>query len=175
MKTAAMIVGGITVLVAVVLLTPIKPSYVTDSDHVNMLKRQANLRTTASSVMNFPSTTADGSFPVADQYGEALMHFNDVWPEPIFGDDDTQDLIWICPFPWPDRRIPDDITREELAKIPLLHERVDLNPDATSVAFWDGHVELLSNEEFERLVDVEQSVCLACEFAIPELMKRRGP
>lgn len=170
-----MVVCGIIVLAAVMLLMPIKPPYVTDSDHVNKLKRQASLRGVSSYVRAFPTRTKDGRFPEPDDYDEALKDLTSVWPEPIFGPSETQDDIWIVPFPWPDRRIPDDITQEELARTPLLHERVGLNPDGTSVAFWDGSVRFLTNEEFEAIIDAEQSVCLACEFAIPELMKRREP
>lgn len=56
-----------------------------------------------------------------------------------------------------------------------LDEGVDLNPDGTSVALWDGHVELLSNEEFEAIIDAEQSVCLACEFGMNSWLKKREP
>ncbi len=137
--------------------------------------RQASMRTVVSSVLHGPAFFQDGVFRDPSQYGEALMETNQVWPEPLFGPEETQDLVWIVPIPWPDRRIPEDITQEELAQIPLLHERVDLNPDGTSVAFWDGSVRFLTNEEFEAIINVEQSVCLACEFAVPELMKRREP
>lgn len=123
--------------------------------------------------MDFPSKTADGQFPRPDQYGEALMHTISAWPDPLFGPNDTQDDIWMVPFP--DRRIPDDITQEELARTPLLHERVDLNPDGTSVAFWDGHTDFLTNEEFEAIIDAEQSVCLACEFGTSNWLKKREP
>lgn len=170
-----MIVCGITILIVVTLLIPIKPPYVTDRDYVNKLKRQAKLRTVVDYVMAFSDETKDGLFPQPDQYGEILLKQFEIMPEPLFGNEDTQDHIWIVPFPWPDRRIPDDITQEQIAQTPLLHERVDLNPEGTSVAFWDGHVEYLKNDEFEAIIDVKQSVCLACEFAIPELMKRRGP
>lgn len=108
-------------------------------------------------------------------YGESLQHWVDVWPEPVFGPEETQDLVWIVPIPWPDRRIPDNLTPYQLGKIPLLHERVDLNPDGTSVAFWDGSVRLLTNEEFESIIDVKQSVCLACEFGTNNWLKKRGP
>jgi prepilin-type processing-associated H-X9-DG protein len=154
---------------------PITPPWAGNRRHAKHLLRQANLRGVAGYVMAFSDETEDGRFPLPEQYSEILLRQFEVMPEPLFGDDDTQDLIWIVPFPWPDRRIPDDITQEELARIPLLHERVDINPDGTSVAFWDGHVELLTNAEFEQLVDIEQSVCLACEFAMPNLMEGQGP
>tara|TARA_A100000171_G_C2058750_1_gene108842 strand:- start:84 stop:596 length:513 start_codon:yes stop_codon:yes gene_type:complete len=170
-----MVVGGLTVLVVLVLMLPVKPAYVTDRGHVDMLNRQANLRGVWGFVAAFPDETDDGRFPEADRYGELLLEQFEVMPSPLFGPEDTQDDIWIIPIPWPDRRIPEDITQEELAQIPLLHERVDLNPDGTSVAFWDGSVRFLTNEEFEAIINVEQSVCLACEFAVPELMKRREP
>ena len=175
LKTPAMVVGGLTVLVVLVLMLPVKPAYVTDRGHVDMLNRQANLRGVWGFVAAFPDETDDGRFPEADRYGELLLEQFEVMPSPLFGPEDTQDDIWIIPIPWPDRRIPEDITQEELAQIPLLHERVDLNPDGTSVAFWDGSVRFLTNEEFEAIINVEQSVCLACEFAVPELMKRREP
>jgi hypothetical protein len=137
--------------------------------------RQANLRSVLSIVLHGNAFIKDGVFRDPSQYGEALMETNQLWPEPLFGPEETQDLVWIVPIPWPDRRIPDDITQEELAQIPLLHERVDLNPDGTSVAFWDGSVRLLTNEEFEAIIDVEQSVCLACEFGTNNWLKKRGP
>ncbi|MCA9275663.1 MAG: hypothetical protein KDA29_06530 [Phycisphaerales bacterium] len=147
----------------------------TGPHHTEERKRQANLRSVAGYVLAFSDETEDGRFPLTEQYGEILLKQFEVIPEPLFGDEDTQDLIWIVPFPWPDRRIPDDITPEQLARTPLLHERVDINPDGTSVAFWDGHTEFLTNEEFEQLVDIEQSVCLACELAIPDMTQKQGP
>jgi hypothetical protein len=126
-------------------------------------------------VRSFPTLNEEGFFPTPDQYGDSLSHWVDVWPEPVFGPEETQDDIWIVPIPWPDRRIPEGITPEELAEIPLLHERVDLNPDGTSVAFWDGSVLFLSNEEFVAIIDVEQSVCLACEVGLNNTMDKREP
>ena len=175
LKTPAMVVGGLTVLVVLVLMLPVKPAYVTDRGHVDMLNRQASMRTVVSSVLHGPAFIQDGVFRDPSQYGEALMETNQVWPEPLFGPEETQDLVWIVPIPWPDRRIPEDITQEELAQIPLLHERVDLNPDGTSVAFWDGSVRFLTNEEFEAIIDAEQSVCLACEFGTDNWLKKREP
>lgn len=170
-----MVVGGLTVLVVLVLMLPVKPAYVTDRGHVDMLNRQANLRSIVTNVLHGTAFIKDGVFRDPNQYGEALMETNQVWPEPLFGPEETQDLVWIVPIPWPDRRIPEDITQEELAQIPLLHERVDLNPDGTSVAFWDGSVRFLTNEEFEAIIDVEQSVCLACEFGTDNWLKKREP
>lgn len=170
-----MVVGGLTVLVVLVLVLPVKPAYVSDREHVNMIKRQANLRSVLSNVLHGTAFIKDGVFRDPSQYGEAIMETNQVWPEPLFGSEETQDLVWIVPIPWPDRRIPEDITQEELARTPLLHERVDLNPDGTSVAFWDGSVRLLTNEEFEAIIDVEQSVCLACEFGTNNWLKKREP
>lgn len=137
--------------------------------------RQANLRSVLSNVLHGTAFINDGVFREPSQFGEALMETNQVWPEPLFGSEETQDLVWIVPIPWPDRRIPEDITQEELAQIPLLHERVDLNPDGTSVAFWNGEVRFLTNEEFEAIIDVEQSVCLACEFGMDNWLKKRDP
>ena len=97
-----------------------------------------------------------------------------IYPEPIFGDN-NQDDIWMCPIPWEDQRIPNDLTPYQLGQIPMLHEKVDLNADGTSVAFWDGTVRLLSNEEFAALVDVEDSICLGCQFPVPEFMREQGP
>ena len=170
-----LIVTCLVIAVAFVILMPITPPWAGYRRHAGHLLRQANLRSVAGSVLVFSEETEDGRFPPPDQYGNILLKQFEVMPEPLFGDEDTQDLIWIVPFPWPDRRIPDDITPEQLARTPLLHERVDLNPDGTSVAFWDGHVEMLTNEEFEQLIDAERSVCLACEFAMPNLMEGQGP
>ena len=166
-----MVVGGLIVLVVLVLILPVKPAYVT----TRVVKRQTNLRGIWEFVAAFPDVTEDGRFPEFDRYGELLLEQFEVMPSPLFGSEDTQDDIWIVPIPWPDRRIPDGITQEELAQIPLLHERVDLNPDGTSVAFWDGSVRLLTNEEFEAIIDVEQSVCLACEFGTNNWFKKREP
>lgn len=173
--TSVLVVCGLTVLVVLMLTMPIQPWYVTDRDHVSMLKRQANLRGVWGFVAAFPDETDDGRFPEADRYGELLLEQFEFMPSPLFGPEDTQDDIWIVPIPWPDRRIPEDITQEELSQIPLLHERVDLNPDGTSVAFWDGSVRLLTNEEFDAIIDVEQSVCLACEFGTNNWLKKREP
>jgi len=137
--------------------------------------RQANLRSVLSNVLHGTAFIKDGVFRDPSQYGEALMETNQLWPEPLFGPEETQDLVWIVPISWPDRRIPEDITQEELARTPLLHERVDLNSDGTSVSFWDGSVRLLTNEEFEAIIDVEQSVCLACEFGTNNWLKKREP
>lgn len=57
----------------------------------------------------------------------------------------------------------------------MLHNKVDLNPEGTSVAFWDGDVRLLTNEEFASVVNVEDSVCLGCQFPVPEFMRDEGP
>ena len=138
------------------------------------LRRMANLRSATTGLMNY-ADEHQGVYPAQDEFKFYLMWLTDEFPEPIFGPDETQDNIWIVPIPWPDRRVPEDLTQEELAQIPLLHERVDLNPDGTSVAFWDGHVEFLTNEEFEAIVDVEQSVCLACEFGTNNWLKKRDP
>ena len=124
--------------------------------------------------MNYASEH-QGIYPTGDELDSFLRWLSDDWPDPIFGPDDTQDLIWIVPFPWPDRRIPEDLTQEDLTQIPLLHERIDLNPDGTSVAFWDGSVRLLTNEEFEAIIGVEKSVCLACEFGTNNWLKKRDP
>lgn len=138
------------------------------------LKRMSQLRSVNSLLMIYASEN-DGFFPDNENYRSFLLSIADVWPEPTFGPEETQDDIWIVPIPWPDRRIPEDLTQEELAQIPLLHERVDLNPDGTSVAFWDGSVRLLTNEEFEAIIDVERSVCLACEFGTNNWLKKREP
>ena len=173
--TLPILIVSCIVIAVVSALLPITPPWPGNRRQAEHVLRQANLRVVARSVIAFPDETEDGSFSPPEQYGEILLRQFEVMPEPLFGDDDTQDLIWIVPFPWPDRRIPDDITPEQLAQTPLLHERVDLNPDGTSVAFWDGHVELLTNEEFEAIIDVEQSVCLACAFALPSMMEQREP
>jgi len=102
------------------------------------------------------------------------MYPNFIYPEPTFGDN-NQDDIWMCPITWEDGRIPDDLTPYQLGKIPMLHNKVDLNPEGTSVAFWDGTVRLLSNEEFEVLIDVENSICIGCQFPVPEFMRVPDP
>ncbi len=136
--------------------------------------RQGNLRSIAAMMKNY-AIEHDDQFIVPSSF-QMVMDWADIpYPEPILGSDDTQDDIWMCPIPWPDRRIPDGIRPEELAKLPMLHERVDMNPEGASVLFWDGHVELLSNKDFERLIDVDQSVCLGCQLLIPKSMKNRKP
>ena len=57
----------------------------------------------------------------------------------------------------------------------MMHFRIDPDPDGTSVVFWDGSVRYLTNEEFEAIIDVEQSTCLACEMSLPNQMKRSEP
>ena len=170
-----LIVICIVIVVVVALLMPITPPWAGNRRHAEHLLRQANLRGVVGYVLAFPDETEDGRFPPPDQYGNILLKQFEIMPEPLFGDEDTQDLIWIVPFPWPDRRVPEDITKVELAQIPLLHERVDFNPDGTSVAFWNGEVRFLTNEEFEAIIDVEQSVCLACEFGMKNWLKKGGP
>lgn len=137
--------------------------------------RQASLRTVLSYVLHGTAYIQDGVFRQPDQYGDALLEMNQIWPDPLFGHEDTQDDIWIVPILWPDRRIPEDITRNELARTPLLHERVDLNPDGTAVAFWDGSVRLLTNEEFEAVIDAEESVCLGCAFGMDNWFSGQDP
>jgi len=173
LKTPAIIASGIIVLVAVTLSLPIQPSYVTDTDHVNKLKRQANLRTVPGYLHEYADEHG-GVYAAPDEFMKIVEHFDMIYPLPLLGDDD-QDEVWMCPIPWPDRRIPEEITQEELAALPMLHERIDLDSEGTSVAFWNGDVRLLSNEEFERLVDVEKSVCLGCQLPIPDFMKNREP
>ena len=85
-----------------------------------------------------------------------------IYPEPIFGDDE-QDNIWMCPIPWEDARLPAHLSADELANIPMLHEKMELDPAGTSVAFWDGAVRRLSDEEFAALINIEDSVCLGCQ------------
>ena len=97
-----------------------------------------------------------------------------IYPEPTFGDN-YQDDIWMCPIPWEDNRIPDSLTPYQLGQIPMLHCKVDLNPDGTSVAFWDGAVRFLNNEEFAALIDVEDSICLGCQFPIPDWIREQKP
>ena len=57
----------------------------------------------------------------------------------------------------------------------MMHFRVDADPEGTSVAFFDGSVRYLTNEDFEAIIDVEESTCLACEMSLPNLMKRTEP
>ena len=134
--------------------------------------RQSSLRTVGGFIIKSYPEMHDGLLPQPNQWLEA--RFTDVYPEPMFGDN-YQDDIWMSPIPWEDGRIPADITQEELAQLPMLHEKVSLNPDGTSVAFWDGDVRLLSNEEFEGLIDIKDSVCLGCQFPVPEFMREQGP
>ena len=84
--------------------------------------------------------------------------------DPLFGDADTQDLIWICPLPEVDDQPAEIDLGSDVAELPMLHERVDANPNGTSVAFWDGSVRFLTNEEFEMIIDESESVCLGCEL-----------
>ncbi len=139
-----------------------------------VVMRQSNLRSIATLIGNY-AQEHDGQYAACDEF-QLVMDWAEVpFPEPVLGDDETQDDIWMCPIPWDDRRIPDGITREELALIPMLHNKVDLNPDGTSVAFWDGSVRLLSNEEFAVMVNVEDSVCLGCQFPVPEFLQEQRP
>ena len=165
------LIGFVLVLVVLSLL----PHMCCNGRDAERIIRQANLRGIWGFVAAFPDVTEDGRFPEADRYGELLLEQFEFMPSPLFGPEDTQDDIWIVPIPWPDRRIPDNLTPYQLGKIPLLHERVDLNPDGTSVAFWDGSVRLLTNEEFEAIIDVDQSVCLACEFGTNNWLKKQEP
>ena len=42
----------------------------------------------------------------------------------------------------------------------VMFEDPSLHPDRTAVAFWDGTVRLLSNDEFEKLIDQTKAVRL---------------
>jgi hypothetical protein len=132
---------------------------------------ESNLRSVAGFILNYPARN-QGVLPNPNKWLEAGI--TDVYPEPAFGDND-QDDIWMCPIPWDDRRLPDDLTPYQLGQIPMLHNKVDLNPDGTSVAFWDGSVRLLGNEEFAAMVNVEDSVCLGCQFPVPEFLQGQEP
>jgi hypothetical protein len=152
------------------------PHLCCDDDHdIEVLLWQSNLRSVYTLVYQY-SAEQQGLAPDPKQWFEALMSMypNFIYPEPIFGDN-NQDDIWMCLIPWDDGRIPDDLTPYQLGKIPMLHSRVDLNPDGTSVAFWDGTVRLLSDEEFEALIDVEDSICVGCQFAVPSWMYGQEP
>lgn len=159
------IVAGLVALVFVVLRASNSPCK-TSIENV----RQARLRM-LSSLIDMYATDHEGQYPQADDFESFVSWAWSSEPDPIFGDDETQDDIWMCPIPWEDRRIPLDISQEELAQIPMLHNRVDLNPDGTSVAFWDGDVRLLNNEDFEALIDVKNSICLGCQM----LNKKAAP
>ena len=139
-----------------------------------VVMRQSNLRSVATLMKNY-AQEHDHQYAACDEF-QLVMDWAEIpFPEPVLGDDETQDEIWMCPIPWYDRRIPDDLTPYQLGKIPMLHSKVDLNPDGTSVAFWDGSVQLLNNEEFEALIDVEDSICLGCQFPIPNLTDDQEP
>jgi hypothetical protein len=69
------------------------------------------------------------------------------------------DLL-LLPIPWADRRVPAQIANEELANIPFMYEDPELFPKRTSVAFWDGSVRTISDEEFVRLIDTTNAVRL---------------
>jgi len=137
-----------------------------DDRDMQVLLRQSNLRSVAGAFIGY-ANIHDGL--VLEPKDFTLIDFSSVYPDPIFGDH-NQDDIWMCPIPWEDHRIPDDLTPYQLGKIPILHSKVDLNPDGASVAFWDGSARLLSNEEFEALIDVEDSICVGCQFAVPSWM-----
>ena len=145
-----------------------------DGRDARMIIRQSNLRSVYTLIYQY--VEQQGMAPDPEQWFDTVksMYPNFIYPEPIFGDN-KQDDIWMCPIPWDDRRIPDDLTPYQLGKIPMLHNRVDLNPDGTSVVFWDGSVRLLSNEEFEALIDVEDSVCLGCQFPVAEFLREQKP
>jgi len=145
------------------------------NSHSKFALWQSDLRTVASIVFYY-AEDHQGVLPNPNNWYEVMqLEYPDVvYPEPVFGDN-NQDNIWMCPILWEDHRIPEDITREELALIPMLHEKPDLNPDGTSVAFWDGSVRLLSNAEFAALVNVEDSICLGCQYPVPEFLREQGP
>ena len=162
-------VGAIALLFGLVALLP--DLCCDDDRNVQLLIRQANLRSVAGFILNYPARH-QGVLPNPNKWLEAGI--TDVYPEPAFGDND-QDDIWMCPIPWDDGRLPDNLTPYQLGQIPMLHNKVDLNPDGTSVAFWDGSVRLLSNEEFAAMVNVEDSVCLGCQFPVPEFLQGQEP
>ena len=167
------VVAAIALLFGVFVMLP---DLCCDGDHdTDELIRQARLRYVYSLVDQY-SIEHQGLVLDPNQWFEAVMSIypDFIYPEPAFGDN-NQDDIWMCPIPWDDRRIPDDLTPYQLGKIPMLHSKVDLNPDGTSVAFWDGSVQLLNNEEFEALIDVEDSICLGCQFPIPNLTDDQEP
>ena len=136
--------------------------------------RQSNLRSIATLLKNY-AQDHDGQYASRDKF-QLVMQWGEIpFPEPVLGPDETQDDIWMSSIPWEDQRIPEGVEQSELAQLPMLHNKVDLNPDGTSVAFWDGSVRILNNEEFAALIDVENSVCLGCQFPVPEFMREPEP
>jgi hypothetical protein len=145
------------------------------NSHSKFALWQSDLRTVASVVFYY-AEDHQGVLPNPNSWLAVMneMEPDVVYPEPVFGDN-NQDNIWMCPIPWEDGRIPDDLTRDQLALIPMLHEKLGLNPNGTSVAFWDGSVRLLSNDEFAALINVEDSICLGCQFPVPEFLREEEP
>ena len=105
---AAAAVAGLFVFLMLVFV----PAPCCNGDRADRLKRQANLRGVSGWVIGHVQSDSDGVFPEKEDYSLVLMAMSDVWPEPIFGSDETQDDIWMCPIPWPDRKLPSDITDE---------------------------------------------------------------
>lgn len=125
--------------------------------------RKSNLRSIATLLYNY-SLEHNEQYAKPNEF-QLVMDWADIpSPEPVLGSDEYQDDIWMCPIPWDDRRTPIDSTQVPLAKIPMLHERVDLSPDGIAVAFWDRSIRLLSNEEFAELVNAKESICLGCQL-----------
>ena len=66
----------------------------------------------------------------------------------------------MLPLPWSDAKMPSDVIPSQLANLPVLIEDPGLHPDRTAVAFWDGSVRRLSNDEFARLIDIDRALRL---------------
>ena len=155
--------SGLAVVVSFMLWVNTLPLGVCTLRVSKVTLRQSGLRSIATILKNY-AQEHDDQYAACYEFGLVIDWAQVPSPEPVLGDDETQDDIWMCPVPWEENRIPDGLTPFQLGQIPMLHNRVDLNPDGTSVAFWDGAVRLLSNEEFAALIDVEDSICLGCQL-----------
>jgi hypothetical protein len=121
--------------------------------------RQVQLRQLTMAVLNYVEDF-DGYAPTPEAWHEVM----DPWigisaDDPIYGVT-GRNWYYMLPSPWPDGRLPDDLDRVSLASIPLFYENPILQPNRTSVGFWDGSVRALDDAEFDLVVDVTKGVSL---------------
>ncbi len=101
-----------------------------------------------------------GVFPEASLWHEVM----DPWlgidrHDSHYGQGATGDFF-LLPIPWSDGRFPSEITKEELQRTPFMYEDPRLLPGRSAIAFWDGSVRRVNDEEFAALIDTTRAIRL---------------
>lgn len=156
-----LIVSLATVLLVVVLLAVVFMPAIGGRDvkHLVHLQRETHLRQLIQLLIEYAGEH-NGELPEPSEWHSVM----DPWigvdrNDPVYGRGESGNILML-PLPWPDAKLPSDVPPSELTDLPALFEDPDLHPDRTVVAFWDGSVRRLSNEEFARLIDSDRAVRL---------------